>query len=105
MSADDNVYFAFFQLGEDLFLFFRRAGAAQVIHFYGKIGQSSAERFVMLGGQHGGRYQNGRLFAIGGRFESRTYGYFRLAEAHVAAYQPVHRMVTFHIQLDFLRGF
>ena len=44
----------------------------------------------MLLGQHGGRHQNGHLFAVHDGLERRTQRYLGLAVAHVTADQAVH---------------
>ena len=59
----------------------------------------------MLFGQNRGRAQYGDLFIFTDRLKSRPHGDFRLAEADVAAHQPVHRLIVFHIPLDVAHRF
>ena len=54
----------------------------------------------MLLGQNGRRDKNGRLLSVQNAFHDRPEGHLRLAEAHVAAEQPVHRDRPLHILLD-----
>ena len=56
----------------------------------------------MLLSKNRGRYKDRDLFAVIDTLECGTYGYFRLAESNVAAYQPVCRMWRFHVLLDLL---
>ena len=55
----------------------------------------------MLLRQYSGRDEHSHLFAAHYRLESRSQGHFRLAEANIAAQQPVHRLRLFHVRLDF----
>ena len=59
----------------------------------------------MLERQHRGGHQHSHLLAVRGSLESGTYGHFRLAESHVAAYEAVHRSVALHVMLYVLCGF
>ena len=56
-----------------------------------KGGHPVAERAQMLLGQDRGRHQHGHLVAGVDRLERGPHGHFGLAEADVAAEQPVHR--------------
>ena len=44
------------------------------------------------------------LLAVAQRLERRAHDHFRLAEAHVAAQQPVHGLRILHVALDLLDG-
>ena len=58
----------------------------------------------MLLGQHGGRHQHGDLFAAHHRLERRADGHLGLAEADVAADEPIHRLGLLHVPLGRLDG-
>ena len=59
----------------------------------------------MLQREDGCRHQYSYLLTVAGCFEGSPDGYFRLAEAHVATDQPVHRMQAFHVGLDGFRSY
>ena len=50
------------------------------------------ESFEVLEGQHRGGRQHGDLLVVADGFERRAHGDFRLAVAHIAAEQAVHRL-------------
>ena len=58
----------------------------------------------MLVGKNGGGYQYGGLLAVATGFESGPNGYFRFAESHIAAYQPVHGRWLLHVTLHVFGG-
>ena len=58
----------------------------------------------MLLRQHGRRHEHGDLFAVHHGLERGANGDFGLAEADVAADQPVHRLRSFHVGFGFLNG-
>ena len=60
----------------------------------------SLKEVVVLPGQNGGGHQYGTLFAVHHALERRPDGHLGLAEAHIAAEQPVHGLGTLHIVLD-----
>ncbi len=60
------------------------------------------EGLVVLPGQNGGGHQYGALFAVHHALERRPDGHLGLAEAHIAAEQPVHGLGTLHIVLDLI---
>ncbi len=53
----------------------------------------------MLIGKHRGRHEHRSLLVVGRSLERGAYGYLRLAETHVTAYQTVHRPRRLHIGL------
>ena len=57
----------------------------------------------MLQCQHRRRYEYCHLLAVACSLEGSTDGYLCLAEAHIAAYETVHRAGLFHILLHLLR--
>ena len=58
----------------------------------------------MLQGENRRRHQHGDLLAVHGRLERCADRHLGLAEAHVAADQPVHRLVGLHVLLDGRHG-
>ena len=76
------------------------AQAADVIYGAGEVLEPVGESIVMLQRKDGGRYQHGHLLAVGDCLEGGPHRKFRLAEAHVAAHEPVHRAAVLHIALD-----
>ncbi len=58
----------------------------------------------MLLRQHGGRHQDGHLFAIHHGLEGRPQRNLGFAVAHIAAQQAVHRAHALHIRLHILDG-
>ena len=77
----------------------RRPGAAQIFHTAGQAFQALLESLEMLIGKNGGGNEDGHLLVVRHRLESGTHGNLGLAEAYVAAYQPVHGAGAFHIRL------
>ncbi len=62
------------------------------------------EGLVVLVSQHRGRHQHRHLLAIASSLEGCTDGNLRLAEAHIATHQTVHRSAALHILLHLLRS-
>ena len=58
----------------------------------------------MLERKHRCRREDGHLFRIGDGFECGAHRHFRLAVAHVAAEQAIHRQIRFHIALHVFDG-
>ena len=104
VGADEYVYLARLKVGEDLPRLFGRARAGEVVHAHGEVVQSLGEGLVVLVGEHSGRHEHRHLLGVAGCLECRSYGHFGLAEAHVAADEPVHGMCALHVGLDVLRG-
>ena len=65
---------------------------------YGR--EAIGEGLGMLAGQQRRRRQDGRLRPVLHRLEHGAHRHLRLAEAHVATDQPVHRPRLFHVRLD-----
>ena len=89
---------------QDFLLLFFRAEAAEHFDAHGKRGEAPLESLVMLERQHGGRREHGDLLRIGDGLERGAHGHFRLAVAHVAAEQPVHGQIRFHVALHVFDG-
>ena len=104
VRADHHVHFARFQIRQNLFLLRRAAKAAEHFNARRESRESLLERFVMLKRQHRRRRQHRHLLAVRHGLERRAHGHFRLAVAHVAAKQPVHRLGALHIALDVRDG-
>ena len=104
VRTDQNVDLAGGQVVGDLPHLFRAFHAAQVLDPHGEFFQPVVERSVMLQGEDRGRNQHGDLFRVGDGLESGADRDLGLAEADVAADQPVHRRAALHILLDQLRG-
>ena len=104
VGADDDVDRAVLQALQNLFRLLGRAGTGQVFYLDGEILQAAREGAEVLIGQHRGRHEYCHLFVIDTCLEGGPDGHLRLAEAHVAADQAVHRALAFHIQLDVLRS-
>ena len=88
----------------DFSQFLCTAKTAHKIYIAWKILQTGSESLVMLQGKNGCRHKNSHLFAVRSRFERSPYGHFRLSEAHISAYQTIHRAFRFHIPLDGLHS-
>ena len=104
VRSDQNVDLAGGQVVGDLPHLFRAFHAAQVLDPHGEFFQPVVERSVMLQGEDRGRNQYGDLFRVGDCLESGPDRDLGLAEADVAADQPIHRRAALHILLDQLRG-
>ena len=104
MRADQDVHLARFGVLQHFFLLARGAKSAHHFDAHRKRRESPAKRLPVLEREHRGGRQHGHLPRIADGLERRAHGHFRLAVAHVAAEQPVHRLGGFHIALHFLDG-
>ena len=105
MGANEDVDFALFEPLKHVFLLLGRAKTVEVIDRHREFSQAFAESFVVLQRQNGGGHQHCHLFAVGCGLEGSPNGDFCLAEAHIAAHQPVHGIAFLHIGLGSLGGF
>ena len=105
VCADDDVDTAVGNTFERFFDLCRCACTAQVRNFYRKIFEPFAECLVVLECQNGGGNQYGHLLVVASCFECRPYGDFGFSEAHIAADEPVHWSVAFHVGFYFGRRF
>ena len=105
MRTDDDIDGAILQVFEHLFCLLRCTGTRQIFYSDGKVFQAALEGLVVLICQHGSRHENSHLLVVDTGLESSSDSYFRLAKADVAADEPIHRSLTFHIGLDVLSGF
>ena len=67
-----------------------RHQAGQLLHVDGQPFETLGEIAVVLARQQRGGHHDGHLHAGHGGDEGRAHGHFGLAEAHIAAHQPVH---------------
>ena len=100
-----DVYAAIGYAVEYLFRFFAFSCPAEIFHCAWEIFQSAFECLVVLVGQDCGRYEHCHLFVVGNSLECGPYRHFRFSETDVAADEPVHRRVAFHVVLHVLCGF
>ena len=81
-----------------------RAEAAEHLDLHGIAEKSLHGRLVVLLREHGGGHQYGRLHPVKDALHHGPQGHLRLAVAHVAAEQAVHRHGLFHVALDLLHA-
>ena len=91
MGADHDVDRAVRQTLFDLREFFGRDQARGLRHVHRKAAKPLGEGFGMLARQQGRRHDDGNLLAVERGGKGRAQGDLGLAEADVAADQPVHR--------------
>ena len=100
VGADDHVDLPAPQLGKDLLLLLCRAEAGEQLHLDREALHPAGGRLVMLPREDGRGTEQRALLAVHHAFEGGPERHLRLAEAHVAAEQPVHRDGVFHIRFD-----
>jgi len=111
MGANDDIDAPDGEVTEDAVLLAARAKPREQFDSHRVIGHPLAEGVVMLLREDGGGNQNGDLPAREHHLEGGSDGALRLAEADIAANEPVHRARTFEIlfcRLDgaqLIRGF
>jgi hypothetical protein len=91
MGADDDIDAAVGKASFDLGEFRRRHQPRRLRDVDRETAEALRERLEMLARQQRGRHHHGDLLAIDGGNEGRAQRHFGLAEADVAADQPVHR--------------
>ena len=104
MSADEDIHPSFPGLLQDCLLFLGTAEAVDYIHRRAEIPEPFLKGLIMLLGQHRGRHQHRHLLAPHDSLEGSPDGHLRLAEAHIAAEQPVHGLLPLHVPLDIIDG-
>ena len=92
----------FFKPSMHLLRFLGREEAAEHLDANRVAGEAVGERVAVLRSQQRGRCQHRDLLAVLDRLERSTDGDLGLAEADVAADQPVHRVGALHVDLDFV---
>ncbi len=99
-----NIYLAGGEIFEYLPRLLGRLGAVEILDLDGQVAQALREGAVVLQCEYGRGHEHRRLFAVDSRLERGAYGNFGLAEAHVAAYETIHRLLRLHVALYGLRG-
>ena len=99
VGADDNVHLAPAQLprGSPPAAWGVRNRESSST-FTGKPSIRAQDGLVVLPGQDGGGHQQRALLAVGDALEGGPQGHLGLAEAHVAAQQPVHGDRPLHVR-------
>ena len=87
---------------KDLVLLLGGAEPGEQFHVHREALHSAKDGLVMLPGKDGGRHQDGALLPGGDTLERRSQGHLGFAESHVAAQQPIHGYVPFHVVLDLI---
>ena len=100
MRADDDVDRAGVDAGDRVGNFLLRAEARQFDDLHRPVGEAVTEGREVLLGEQGGRAQHGDLLAAGHGDERGAQCDLGLAEADVAAHQPVHREAGAHVLDD-----
>ena len=100
VRADHEVELAAGEIPQGLCCLGACAEAAQNPDLHREAEEPLQRRLVMLLGEHGGGYQDRGLFAVQYALHHRAKRDLRLAEAHVAAEEPVHGNRGLHIRLD-----
>ena len=100
VGADQDVDLARLEALQHLFHLRRLAQAGDPVEGEGEVGEALAEGAEVLLGEDRRRRQHHHLLAVGGGLDRRPQRHLGLAEADVAADQPVHRLLRFHVALD-----
>ena len=93
------------EVGEHRLHLGRLAQARDALDDEGQVGEALAEGAEVLLGEDRRRHQHHHLLAVGGGLDRGAQGDLGLAEADVAADQPVHRLLGLHVPLDRLDRF
>ena len=104
MGADDHVDAAVGQPVDHLLGLAGREEPGQDLHPHRVAGVALGEGAEVLLGEEGGGDEDGRLHPVLHRLERGPDGHLGLAEADVAADQPVHGAVALHVVLDVADG-
>ena len=99
VGADQDVDLAGLEVGEHRFHLGRLAQAGDALDPERQVGEALAEGAEVLLGEDRGRHQHHHLLAVGGRLDRGPQRDLGLAEADVAADQPVHRPLGLHVAL------
>ena len=104
VGAHPDVHGAIFEAPQCLLLFLGAAVAGQQPDADGVRPHAGQRRVEMLPRQNGGGGQNGALFAAHHAFEGGAQRHLGLAHAHIAAEQPIHGPLVFHVGFDLVGG-
>jgi hypothetical protein len=99
VGADQDVHAAFPELGEDSLHLCRTAETGRHLDADGQVAITLTESVPVLLGENGRRSKQECLAAVRDCRERRPDGDFSLAEADVAADEPIHRPRCFEILL------
>ena len=99
VGADDHVHLAALQPAHHLVLLLRGEEPAEHLHPCREGAQAFGETAVVLLREDGRGHQHRRLFPAHHRLERSPQRDLRLAVAHVAADEPVHRARDLHVLL------
>ena len=104
VGAHHNIHLAAFQLAHRFRLLLGGAKTGEHLHMHREPLKSLEDGVVVLKRQNGGGHQQGALLPLGNAFKRCPQRHLGLAEAHIAAQQPVHRDGTLHIGFDFINA-
>ena len=104
VRTDQDVHAPVRHLMQCRRLFTHRAKAADHIHFRRKLRKTRNKCLIVLLRKHGCRHENSNLKPIHRCLERRTHGNLRLAKAHIATEQAIHRLLALHVALDLCHG-
>jgi len=104
VRADENVHLPARCGLDDRLLLFRRNEAAEHGHVEGKTLQPAAKVLIMLLRKHCRRAEQGNLSPLHGSAKGGTHGHLGLAEADIAAHEPVHGLGALHVRQHVLNG-
>ena len=100
VGADQDVDLARLERREHRLHLGRLAQARDPVDREGQVGEALAEGAEVLLGEDRRRRQHHHLLAVGGGLDRGAQRDLGLAEADVAADQPVHRLLGLHVALD-----
>ncbi|MNX98757.1 hypothetical protein D3C86_1311770 [compost metagenome] len=98
VRADDDIDGAFVDLLDGRVDLLPGLEARQLHDAHRPFGKAVGQRLEVLLRQQRGRREHGHLLAAEHGHEGGAQGHFGLAEAHVAADQPVHRLARGHVR-------
>ena len=104
MCTNKNIYGSVRSLFFYACLFRRSPESGKQLDLYREAGVAGAERVVVLLSQYRCRNKKCALFAVHRAFECSTQRDLGFAVANVAAKQPVHYFIRFHIGLYLLNA-
>ncbi len=99
VRADQNVDLTHGHAPQYFLDLLRRTEAADHFHRQREGCKPLLKSLVMLEREHRSRRQHRDLLVVAQRLESRAHRHFRFAVTNVAAQQPIHRKLRFHVAL------